>query len=397
MGASKLIITPDSPIPGHLIKEVQSKFAYVDESIIRAEIAPEGDAIVLYLRQPVSAMQRADLEAKVQRVVSSMIQGGVRPKVEVLEDYLDRPLPYHQDPNIELIERAELSQETEGVFSLGPLVTRLIDYFESRFVELANSFDARPYRFPALIPASFLGRVNYFRAFPHSLTFATHLREDLDIIDRFSQKAYCDEEGNLNASNDEMFAKVKTLLSPAVCYHLYLSLADQPLPVGNLVATAVGNCFRYEAINLTSLERLWNFTMREVIFVGPKDFVLENREIARQRMNHIFNEIGLAYRVESANDPFFIGEFRKQVAFQSAFQLKYEIRASLPFKGSTLAVGSYNYHQDFFGRHLNITLPDGSPAHTGCVAFGLERIAYAYLAQYGLDSHRWPTSIREAI
>jgi seryl-tRNA synthetase len=229
------------------------------------------------------------------------------------------------------------------------------------------------------------------------LTFATHLREDLDIIDRFSQKAYCDEEGNLNASNDEVFAKVKTLLSPAVCYHLYLSLADQPLPVGNLVATAVGNCFRYEAINLTSLERLWNFTMREVIFVGPKDFVLENREIARQRMNHIFNEIGLAYRVESANDPFFIGEFRKQVAFQSAFQLKYEIRASLPFKGSTLAVGSYNYHQDFFGRHLNITLPDGSPAHTGCVAFGLERIAYAYLAQYGLDSHRWPTSIREAI
>ena len=397
MGASKLIITPDSPIPGHLIKEVQSKFAYVDESIIRAEIAPEGDAIVLYLRQPVSAMQRADLEAKVQRVVSSMIQGGVRPKVEVLEDYLDRPLPCHQDPNIELIERAELSQETEGVFSLGPLVTRLIDYFESRFVELANSFDARPYRFPALIPASFLGRVNYFRAFPHSLTFATHLREDLDIIDRFSQKAYCDEEGNLNASNDEVFAKVKTLLSPAVCYHLYLSLADQPLTVGNLVATAVGNCFRYEAINLTSLERLWNFTMREVIFVGPKDFVLENREIARQRMNHIFNEIGLAYRVESANDPFFIGEFRKQVAFQSAFQLKYEIRASLPFKGSTLAVGSYNYHQDFFGRHLNITLPDGSPAHTGCVAFGLERIAYAYLAQYGLDSHRWPTSIREAI
>ena len=170
-----------------------------------------------------------------------------------------------------------------------------------------------------------------------------------------------------------------------MCYHLYFALADQPLPGGQVVATAVGNCFRYEAINLTSLERLWNFTMREVIFVGAKDFVLENREIARQRMATVFEQIGLAYRVESANDPFFIGEFRKQAAFQSAFQLKFEIRARLPFKDSTLAVGSYNYHQDFFGRSLNITLPDGSPAHTGCVAFGLERMAFAFLAQFGLD------------
>jgi seryl-tRNA synthetase len=113
-------------------------------------------------------------------------------------------------------------------------------------------------------------------------------------------------------------------------------------------------------------------------------------------MAQVLGSLGLAYRVESANDPFFIGEFRKQAAFQSAFQLKFEIRARLPFKHSTLAVGSYNYHQDFFGRHLNITLPDGSPAHTGCVAFGLERMAYAFLAQYGLEPAGWPQSVREA-
>jgi seryl-tRNA synthetase len=172
-------------------------------------------------------------------------------------------------------------------------------------------------------------------------------------------------------------------------------LADQTLPDGQVTATAVGNCFRYEAINLTSLERLWNFTMREVIFVGAKDYVLENREIARQRMAQFFERIGLSYRVESANDPFFIGEFRKQAAFQSAFQLKFEVRASLPYKDSTLAVGSYNYHQDFFGRSLKISLPDGSAAHTGCVAFGLERIAFAFLAQFGLDPASWPAPVRD--
>jgi seryl-tRNA synthetase len=271
-----------------------------------------------------------------------------------------------------------------------------MDYFEAQFVALADSFGAQPHRFPTLIPARYLERVNYFRAFPHSLTFVTHLREDLDVIDQFSQHAACSAHGVLNTAPDT-FSEVQTLLSPAVCYHLYFALADKPLPAGQVIATAVGNCFRYEAINLISLERMWNFTMREVIFVGNKDFVLENREIARQRMAQAFERIGLAYRVESANDPFFIGEFRKQAAFQSAFQLKFEIRASLPFKDSTLAVGSYNYHQDFFGRSLNITLPDGAPVHTGCVAFGLERMAFAFLAQFGLDPSAWPAEIREYV
>jgi seryl-tRNA synthetase len=413
---ARLEIIPAMPIPDHLTGEVQSKLAYVDELIASAQVPPSGDQIVLRLRQPAGSLpegRRAELENKVQRVVTSMVKGAFKPKIQVLEDHLDRPTPFSKNPMSELAERGEISQEAPGVYSLGPLMTRLIGYFEGCFLDLAASFGAQPYRFPTLIPARYLERVNYFRAFPHSLTFVTHLREDLDAIDHFSQHAGCDEAGALNTP-PASFAQVQTLLSPAVCYHLYFALADRPLPGGKLAATAVGNCFRYEAINLVSLERLWNFTMREVIFVGPKEYVLENREIARERMHSVLEETGLAYRVESANDPFFIGEFRKQAAFQSAFQLKYEIRARLPFKErlamvgggasppstvvqtSTLAVGSYNYHQDFFGRNLNISLPDGSPAHTGCVAFGLERIAFAFLAQHGLDPAGWPVHVRES-
>jgi seryl-tRNA synthetase len=390
-----LELVPALPIPDHLIGEVRSKLAYVDEAIATAEVSPNGDRIVLTLRRPLDAALQDQLDEKVQRVVTSMVKGAFRPKNQVLEDHLDRPTPFKQDPMPQLTQRSQVSQEIPGVFALGPLLARLMAFFEDRFVELADSFQAPPYRFPTLIPASYLERVNYFHAFPHSLTFATHLREDLDVIDHFAEQAACDEHGLV--APPQSFAQVQALLSPAVCYHLYFSLADRPLPGGQLAATAVGNCFRYEAINLASLERLWNFTMREVIFVGPKDFVLENRETARKRMQPVFKEIGLAYRVESANDPFFIGEFRKQAAFQSAFQLKFEIRARLPFRHSTLAVGSYNYHQDFFGRSLNISLPDGSPAHTGCVAFGLERIAYAFLAQHGLDPANWPRWVREAV
>jgi hypothetical protein len=387
--------TPALPIPDFLVGEVQSKLAYVDERILKAHVSPTGDCITLSLNSPILPQGQSEIESKAQRVVSTLVEGAYKPKIEVLEDFMDRKAPYRIDPTPELLSHGQISQEAQGIFALGPLVTSVIDYFESQFLALADSFGAAPYRFPTLIPARYLERVNYFRAFPHSLTFATHLREDLDVIDHFAQHAACDEHG-LNTPPDT-FSPIQALLSPAVCYHLYFALADHPLPDGQVTATAVGNCFRYESSNLTSLERLWNFTMREVIFVGSKEFVLDNRETARQRMRRLFDDLNLVYRVESATDPFFIGEFRKQSAFQSAFQLKYEIRASLPFKDSTLAVGSYNYHQNFFGRHLNITLPDGSPAHTGCVAFGLERMAYAFLSQFGLEPEMWPVPIREAL
>jgi seryl-tRNA synthetase len=395
MPDKQLTITPALLIPGHLTGEVQSKLAYLDERVVKASVAETGDLIHLELRETIDAAAQAEIDAKVQRIVQALAKGAIAPKIEVLEDHLNRMTPYLKDPMPELLASGEVNQEATGIFTLGPLLARLINYFEAQFIALADQFDAHPYRFPTLIPASYLDRVNYFRAFPHSLTFVTHLREDLDVIDHFAGHAACDEHGRLNMPS-ETFSQVQTLLSPAVCYHLYFALADQPLPGGRLAATAVGNCFRYESSNLVSLERLWNFTMREVIFVGDKDFVLENREASRHFMEDVFAHIGLAYRVESANDPFFIGEFRKQAAFQSAFQLKFEIRAQLPFRDGSLAVGSYNYHQDFFGRHLNITLPDGSPAHTGCTAFGLERMAFAFLTQFGPDPHQWPAEVREA-
>lgn len=391
---NELVFAPSAHIPPHLIDEIVPKLAYIDEAVVSAKITPQGEQVTMRVKAGTTSGQLTEIERKTQQVISKVVENDFKPRIKVLEDHLDRESPYQLDPMAELVSSGELRQEQSGVYAFGPLLAGLIDFFESQFIELADHFQARPYRFPTLIPAQDLERVNYFRAFPHSLSFATHLRSNLDVIDDFSQHACTDEHG-LNVSMDS-FAQINTLLSPAVCYHLYFMLADQPLPDGALCATAVSNCFRYESSNLQSLERLWNFTMREVIFVGSKDYVLDNREEGRKFMEEKFSQIGLAYKVETANDPFFIGEF-KQAIFQSAFQLKYEIRARLPFKNSTLAVGSYNYHQDFFGRHLNISLPDGSPAQTGCVAFGLERIAYAFLSQYGLARDNWPPFVRSAV
>ena len=67
---------------------------------------------------------------------------------------------------------------------------------------------------------------------------------------------------------------------------------------------------------------------------------------------------------------------------QQAGAHKYELRLSVGADGRDIAVASFNNHHEFFGRRFDIALAAGGPAHTGCVAFGLERWVLALLAQH---------------
>mgnify|MGYP000999282913 FL=1 len=105
-----LIILPLVTIPDFLIKEIQSKLAYVDEAIANTEITPSGDSILLTLRHDLNSAQQQDIEQKVQRVVEAMAKNARRLRTQILEDCLDRPTCYLKDPTQELIERGELFQ-----------------------------------------------------------------------------------------------------------------------------------------------------------------------------------------------------------------------------------------------------------------------------------------------
>jgi len=174
---------------------------------------------------------------------------------------------------------------------------------------------------------------------------------------------------------------VECLLAPSVCFHWYEWLRESRLDQPSLI-TALGKCFRYESSNLTGLERLWDFTMRELVFVGPETYVLSQRDKMVQVAVQLLEEWGLAYEITTASDPFFIDNYAIQAAYQQGYELKYELLVPLPYSGKKLAVGSINYHQDFFGRCFSIEA-EGGPAHTGCIGFGLERLALAFLAQHG--------------
>lgn len=385
-------IVPEMEIPGFLTEEIRAKLAYVDEGVVKAEVAEGREGIVLTLRQSPASGGGEALNEKVNRVVTAMVDGAFEPELRIIEDKMDQPVHFDEDPMTHLAAHREVIMEGPGYYSLGPLLSVLIDYFEERYRAVADGMGARPYRFPALISPAYLEKVKYLENFPHSLSFVTHLREDLEVIERFSREACC--ENGVVITDDDAYARAQAMLSPTVCHHLYMALADSTVPEEGIVATAFGNCFRYESSNMASLERLWNFSMREIIFIGAPNFVEDGLDCARVQLNAILDDMGLAYRIETATDPFFIGNYRDQAAYQSAFELKFEVRLALPYKNGTLAAGSYNRHRDFFGRTLDIRLPDGEPTETGCVGFGVERLAFAFVAQHGPDPEKWPTPVR---
>ena len=77
--------------------------------------------------------------------------------------------------------------------------------------------------------------------------------------------------------------------------------------------------------------------------------------------------------------------------------LKFELLVPVHSTEQPTACMSFNYHRDHFGTTWNIHTMDGEAAHTGCVAFGIDRLALALFVTHGLDLARWPAGVRKAL
>jgi seryl-tRNA synthetase len=281
-----------------------------------------------------------------------------------------------------------------GQVALTGLPLALFTYFDRLFTELGDVWESRPVMTPTLIPSRVLARCDYFRSFPQNVTFASHLREDLSVIDAF--RARHDGRDDLDDHALADMATPEVCLSPAVCYHIYHLHQDRTIPAAGTAHSVCGTCFRYEAGNTSDLRRLWDFTMREVVLMGSRDDVLQRRNTAIQKVAEMLDEHQLAGEIRTASDPFFIApDAAAKTYFQLSSETKYEISLMLPGP-ERLAVGSLNYHTDFFGRAFNIDVDGRGPMHSVCVAFGLERWVHAFLAQHGDRPDEWPALMREA-
>ena len=260
----------------------------------------------------------------------------------------------------ELAARGWLFPHESGLVTGAGIFAGLCQYFDHVLESIALRRGAIPHAYPALISQDILNKVEYFDSFPGVATPA----------------------GERHA------------ISPAVCYHTYQVLERKSLPERPLRITAAGPCARWEAGRLTTTpERLWCFTMREQVFFGSAEEVVRECRAVERLLQRAFERAGVETVAEEATDPFFGAATRGKMVLQKLKRLKVELRATLTH-GKTMAIASINNHETFFTGRMSISFEDGTPARSGCAAIGLERCAYAFLIQNGLDSGKWPAAVR---
>jgi seryl-tRNA synthetase len=77
--------------------------------------------------------------------------------------------------------------------------------------------------------------------------------------------------------------------------------------------------------------------------------------------------------------------------------LKFELLIPYYPGARPTACMSFNYHREHFGHVWGMQDSGNEPAHTGCVAFGMDRLAVALFANHGVDVEKWPASTRRAL
>lgn len=269
----------------------------------------------------------------------------------------------------------------EGLVTLGPDLVRLRQALESKFLGWAAQCDAAPMLFPPLMRVQDLVRFDYFRNFPQLPLAVTRIRSEClhDVARR-------DGEMQTIASSDLEAAGYA--LPSAACYNIYIHLSGTVLPAARYVTT-VANCFRNEKA-YDDLRRLWGFTMREIVCIGSREEVQSHLVRFKERIARFGDHLGLGLAIETGSDPFYEPQSGRAL-MQQLFPQKEEF----VYQGS-VAIGSVNFHRNFFGERCDIRTSDGQPAFTGCVAFGIERWLYALLDRYQNDVETAVTAITDA-
>ena len=298
---------------------------------------------------------------------------------------------FGDDPQPELERRRDVIPVHPGFFTLQGDFLRVFHALNRRVRSMAGEVDAIEQEYPAVWPVRLFRKINYFQEFPHQVVLCAPVRDDFTVRSEFAKRYSADNDFSA-VPMDEMMDDAEYGLEPAVCDCCYYGLENQrDLP--NAFYTCYNKVFRNERSPTGGLERLTNFSVRDIMFVGSEGFVLEARQQLIERLSRFITDLRLRAKIETANDPFFANESAMKSAFQNSHRLKYELLADIPHLGKPIAVGSVNLHLDFFGTAFDIEAAGGKTAHSGCIGVGMERMAFALFCQHGPRLRDWPESV----
>jgi len=272
-----------------------------------------------------------------------------------------------------------------GLFGLSGVFENVVERFEAYVTRRGADLGAEVMRFPPLLSRKAYAQTDHLDTFPNLVgSVHTFTGTSEDAIELARRKA-AGEDWTCGLQPAEV------VMVPAACYPLYPT-ATGTLPEGGRTVDLRAFVFRHEPSGDPA--RMQVFRQREYVRLGTPDQALAHRDSWLQRGAEMLRAVGLEAQAVVANDPFFGRGGRVLVASQREQALKYELIVPVASTEQLTAVVSCNYHLDHFGLTFDIRTPDGQPAHTACIGFGLERIALALFRAHGFDPAQWPAAVR---
>jgi seryl-tRNA synthetase len=288
-----------------------------------------------------------------------------------------------------IAEALLLPSGIDGVYARTALFEQAVTGLSTLISRLRDA-DTEVLRFPPVMSRRQVEKSGYLKSFPHFLGCVSCLGGEEAEVRATVERSEAGEDWTSS------LAAADLVLSPAACYPVYPLVASRgDVPAGGLLFDVACDCFRREPSKM--LDRLQSFRMREYVCIGTPAEVEEFRKRWLSRAQNFAGQLGLSWHIDTASDPFFGRGGVLMARSQVEQSLKFELLIPVHSSEQPTACMSFNYHRDHFGLTWNLKTEAGEVAHTGCVAFGIDRLALALFATHGIDVPRWPLSVRKAL
>jgi hypothetical protein len=274
-----------------------------------------------------------------------------------------------------LQQRGDLWERSPGLTVLRGDALAMFRVLEHQIKALARDAEADEWRVSTGLSFEALASGEYRDSFPRWLTAASHLRDE----------PLAPEPPLANPGSGAALADAAR--APAVCYHAYAALSGRTLESPTVMTAQTTCCPHGESSE--PVRRARTLTLREIVCLGTPEEVEAFRRKMKQDVLRLADRLGLEYVLMEGDDHLVPPTARGRALLHRVRARKEELALKTDASGSVVAA-SFNYHATFFGETFDIRLPDGTPAASSCVAFGMERWLLAFLCTHGTDPAEWP-------
>ena len=234
---------------------------------------------------------------------------------------------------------------------------RIFNSLDKRFLGFLDGYKYESYHIPGMISESCLKKCGYISSFPQQLSVLAHVKNT-----EFEKVLSSGEIKDQNIQIEKMY------MSPSACLHFYPLLENQK--IDEKIMTTLTQVYRYEEGRFNPKSRLWEFNVREMVFVGNEKYVSKMLNLMIQKSLEFALMIDPNAYIREANDLFYPSRKNElKGLIQKKNKLKKELIMHIPDK--EVAVASFNNHNNHFSKPFKF---DGdSSTVSGCVGFGMER------------------------